>query len=69
VVEIFRTAQVRQASTFNFTPYLAVALVYLALTLPMARFTDWLIARERGRRNGGPVRAAGAGRRGITGVA
>ena len=69
VVEIFRTAQIRQASTFNFTPYIAVALVYLALTLPMARFTDWLIARERRRRNGGTVRATGVGRRGMTGVA
>ncbi len=69
VVEIFRTAQIRQASTFNFTPYFAVALVYLAVTLPLARFTDWLIARERGRRHGGAVRPAGAGRRGMTGVA
>jgi polar amino acid transport system permease protein len=69
VVEIFRTAQIRQASTFNFTPYFAVALVYLAVTLPLARFTDWLIARERGRRHGGGVRPAGAGRRGMTGVA
>jgi polar amino acid transport system permease protein len=55
VVEIFRTAQIRQAATFNFTPYLAVALVFLVVTLPLARFTDWLIARERRRRAaGGP---------------
>jgi polar amino acid transport system permease protein len=55
VVEIFRTAQIRQAATFNFTPYLAVALVFLVVTLPLARFTDWLIARERRRQAaGGP---------------
>jgi polar amino acid transport system permease protein len=55
VVEIFRTAQIRQASTFNFTPYLAVALVFIVLTLPLSRLTDWLIARDRRRQAaGGP---------------
>jgi polar amino acid transport system permease protein len=47
VVEIFRTAQIKQAATFNFTPYLAVALVFLVVTIPLARFTDWLVARDR----------------------
>jgi len=56
VVEIFRTAQIRQAATFNFTPYIAVALVFLVLTLPLARFTDWLIARERRRQAAGGAR-------------
>jgi polar amino acid transport system permease protein len=49
VVEIFRTAQIQQAATFNFTPYLSVALVFLLVTIPLARFTDWLIARDRAR--------------------
>jgi polar amino acid transport system permease protein len=53
VVEIFRQSQIRQAATFNFTPYLAVALVFLVVTIPLARFTDWLLARERERRVGG----------------
>lgn len=56
VVEIFRTAQIKQAAHFNFTPYLAVALVYLVLTLPLTRVTDWLITRDRVRRAAG-VRA------------
>jgi polar amino acid transport system permease protein len=56
VVEIFRTAQIRQAATFNFTPYIAVALVFLVVTLPLARFTDWLIARERRRQAAGGAR-------------
>ena len=29
VVEIFRTAQIKQAAYFNFTPYMVVALVFL----------------------------------------
>ena len=56
VVEIFRTAQIRQASTFNFTPYLAVALVFIVLTLPLSRLTDWLIARDRRRQAAGGSR-------------
>jgi polar amino acid transport system permease protein len=47
VVEIFRTAQIQQAATFNFTPYLSVALVFLVVTIPLARLTDWLIARDQ----------------------
>jgi polar amino acid transport system permease protein len=47
VVEIFRTAQIQQSATFNFTPYMSVALVFLLVTIPVARFTDWLISRDR----------------------
>jgi polar amino acid transport system permease protein len=49
VVEIFRTAQIKQAATFNFTAYLAVALVFIVVTFPLARLVDWLIARDRSR--------------------
>ena len=48
-VEIFRESQILQAAHFNFTPYLATALVFLVVTIPLARFTDWLVARERRR--------------------
>ena len=47
IVEIFRQAQIKQAASFNFTPYLAVALVFIVVTIPLARFTDWLVARDR----------------------
>ena len=49
VVEIFRTANIINAATFNFTPYVAVALVFVVVTIPLARFTDWLVARDRRR--------------------
>ena len=42
VVEIFRQTVIRQQATFNFTPFLVTALVFLAVTIPLARFTDWL---------------------------
>ncbi|MGH2477082.1 MAG: amino acid ABC transporter permease [Candidatus Limnocylindrales bacterium] len=47
LVEIFRFAQIKQAAAFNFTPYMAVALVFIVVTIPLTRLTDWLIARDR----------------------
>ncbi|HYO41812.1 MAG TPA: amino acid ABC transporter permease [Candidatus Limnocylindrales bacterium] len=54
VVEIFRQSQIIAAAKFNFTPYVATALVFLVVTIPLARFTDWLIARERRKGRSGP---------------
>jgi polar amino acid transport system permease protein len=50
VVEAFRQSQIEVAGSFNYTPYVATALIFLALTIPLTRFTDWLVARERRRR-------------------
>jgi polar amino acid transport system permease protein len=63
VVEIFRQTQIRQQATFNFTPFLVTALVFLAVTIPLARLTDWLVARERDRRYAASVRASSASAR------
>jgi polar amino acid transport system permease protein len=49
-VEAFKQSQIDTAATFNYTPYLAAAVLFVALTIPLARFTDWLIARDRRRR-------------------
>ncbi|HEY7522586.1 MAG TPA: amino acid ABC transporter permease [Candidatus Limnocylindrales bacterium] len=49
VVEIFRAAQIRQAATFNFTPYIVTALIFVVLTIPLARLVDWLVARDQRR--------------------
>jgi polar amino acid transport system permease protein len=49
VVEIFRQSQIKQAATFNFTPYVATALVFVVVTIPLARLTDWLVSRDRRR--------------------
>ena len=48
-VEVFRQAQIDEAATFNFTPFLVTALLFLLITIPLARLTDWLIARDRRR--------------------
>jgi polar amino acid transport system permease protein len=65
LVEIFRQTQLRLQATFNFTPFLVTALVFLAVTIPLARFTDWLVSRERDRRYAASVAAGSkAARRG-----
>lgn len=49
VVEIFRQGQILKAATFNFTPMVVIALVFVVVTIPLARFTDWLVARDAAR--------------------
>ena len=63
LVEIFRQTQIRLQATFNFTPFLVTALVFLAVTIPLARFTDWLVSRERDRRYAAAVTARSASSR------
>ena len=53
VVEVFRAAQIRQAATFNSTPYVVAAVVFILLTIPMARLVDWLVRREARRASAG----------------
>lgn len=53
VVEAFRQSQIEVAASFNYTPYIATALIFIALTVPMARFTDWLVARDKRRQQAG----------------
>jgi polar amino acid transport system permease protein len=49
-VEALRQAAIIQSATFDFTPFVALALIYVVITIPQARFVDWLIARDLRRR-------------------
>jgi polar amino acid transport system permease protein len=60
VIEIFRQAQIVEAANFNYTVYFSVALVFLVVTIPMARFTDWLVLRQARRERGGGAPASAA---------
>ncbi len=53
--EAFLQGQILQAATFNITPLLAVAMCFLIITLPLTRFTDWLVARQRSKRQSGAM--------------
>jgi polar amino acid transport system permease protein len=48
-VEAFRQSQIEVSASFDYTPYFATALLFVVLTIPMARLTDWLAARQRRR--------------------
>jgi polar amino acid transport system permease protein len=56
-VEAFQQASIATNATFNYTPYVAAALLFVAITIPLARFTDWLILRDRRRRQAAGVAA------------
>jgi len=53
LVEAFRRADIEAAAAFNFTPYVATAILFLLLTIPLSRFVDWLVARDRRRQMAG----------------
>jgi polar amino acid transport system permease protein len=53
--EAFLQAQIDSAATFNFTPFVGAALCFLVITIPMTRFTDWMLERQRRRRTVGAV--------------
>jgi polar amino acid transport system permease protein len=53
VIEATRAAQIYGSTVFNFSGYTVAAVLFLLLTIPMTRFTDWLIARDRNRRLAG----------------
>ncbi|MGH9209658.1 MAG: amino acid ABC transporter permease [Acidimicrobiales bacterium] len=52
-IEAARQAQIYSSREFNFTSYLAAAVIFLAFTVPLTRFTDWLVGRQRRRISGG----------------
>lgn len=45
-LEATRQAQIYSGLHFNFSSYVVAALLFIALTIPLARFTDWLLQRS-----------------------
>jgi polar amino acid transport system permease protein len=52
-IEANRAAEIYSDTTFNYSSYTVAAILFLLLTIPLARFTDRLIARDRARRLAG----------------
>jgi polar amino acid transport system permease protein len=44
-LEAFRVAQIFAAENFNYTPLIAAALLYIAVTVPLARIVDRMQSR------------------------
>jgi polar amino acid transport system permease protein len=54
VYDAVLVAKINTAQTFNYTPYVVAGLLFVFVTVPMTRFTDW-IARRQGWIGGGTV--------------
>ncbi len=52
-IEANRAAEIYSSTVFNYSGFTVAALLFLILTIPLARFTDRLIARDRQRRLAG----------------
>lgn len=48
-IEILRQAGLDKSKFANFTPYVAAAVIFLCVTIPLTRVADHLLARERRR--------------------
>jgi polar amino acid transport system permease protein len=52
-IEANEAAQIYSSTVFNYSSYAVAAVLFLILTIPLARFTDHLIDRDRRRRLAG----------------
>jgi polar amino acid transport system permease protein len=46
VIDAIRSAQIETATDFNFTPYVVAGMLFVALTIPLTRLTDWVARRQ-----------------------
>jgi polar amino acid transport system permease protein len=49
-IDALQQANIDEGETFNFTVYVCAAVLFVAITIPLTRFTDHLVARDRARR-------------------
>lgn len=54
-LEATRQAQIYSGLNFNFSSYVVAAALFIAITIPLARFTDWLLKRSARRMQMGGV--------------
>jgi len=45
-IDAIRAAGIETAQSFNFTPYLVAGAIFVVLTIPLTRFTDWFTRRQ-----------------------
>ena len=55
-IEILRQAGIDKSKFANFTPFIGAAVIFLCITIPLTRTTDYLMERERRRTTGTRVR-------------
>ena len=55
VIEVVRAAGIYSYDRFNYSSYTVASILFILLTIPLARFTDRLLAKQRAARQGGGV--------------
>ena len=51
VTDAVRAAQIASSRTFNYTPYVIAAILFLLITIPLTRYTDRVLAKSIKRQN------------------
>lgn len=51
VTDAIRAAQIQTAKSFNYTPYVMAAIIFLMVTIPLTRYTDRMLRRSLERQN------------------
>jgi len=51
VTDAVRAAQIASSRTFNYTPYVTAAILFLLITIPLTRYTDRVLAKSIDRQN------------------
>lgn len=51
VTDAVRAAQIASSRTFNYTPYVTAAILFLLITIPLTRYTDRVLAKSIQRQN------------------
>lgn len=51
VTDAVRAAQIASSRTFNYTPYVTAAILFLLITIPLTRYTDRVLAKSINRQN------------------
>ena len=51
VTDAVRAAQINSSRTFNYTPYVVAAILFLLITIPMTRYTDRAIRQRTNAQN------------------
>ncbi|MFE2728640.1 amino acid ABC transporter permease [Kitasatospora sp. NPDC059327] len=54
-IDAVYAAKIIASRSFNYTPYVVAGLVFIVLTVPLTRFTDWLTRRMNRRQHQGGV--------------
>jgi len=51
VTDAVRAAQIASSRTFNYTPYVIAAILFLLITIPLTRYTDHVLSKSIKRQN------------------